>query len=63
MNYRFRVFAMLVAVVGFGFVAASASAQLSITEVSSNNSLGEDWFEITNTSQWLNSCLGWILLG
>ena len=50
MNYRFRVLAMLVAVVGFGFVAASASAQLSITEVSSNNSLGEDWFEITNTS-------------
>ena len=48
MKTFYSLLAAVVAVSGCGFCSGSASAQISITEVSSSNTLGEDWFELTN---------------
>ena len=47
----FIVAATLVMLFGFGFCGAPAFAQLTVTEVSNANILGEDWFELTNTGE------------
>lgn len=48
MKTFYSLMAALIAVSGFGFGQGLATAQVSITEVSSSNSFGEDWFELTN---------------
>jgi hypothetical protein len=44
---------------GFTILANPASAQLLITEVSSDNILGADWFELTNTGDTTVSINNW----
>ena len=46
MKTFYSLLAALIAVSGFGFGQGLATAQVSITEVSSSNSFGEDWFEL-----------------
>ena len=47
----FVVIAAFAALFSFGFCDALVFAQLTVTEVSNANILGEDWFELTNTSE------------
>ena len=49
----------LLAVSALGFCHASATGQVSITEVSSSNILGSDWFELTNTGDTAVSINNW----
>ena len=44
------VITAFVASLSFGFCDNQLFAQLAVTEVSSANNLGEDWYELTNTS-------------
>lgn len=48
MKNVYAMLAALLAVSALGFLTAPAIAQVSITEVSSDNFFGEDWFELTN---------------
>ena len=48
MKTFYSLLAALIAVSGFGFGQGLATADVTITEVSSSNSFGEDWFELTN---------------
>ena len=41
----------IAALLSFGFCDTSVFAQITITEVSNSNNLGEDWFELTNTGE------------
>ena len=43
-------FLVVAALFSFGFGDSPVFAQLTITEVSNANNLGEDWYELTNTS-------------
>lgn len=48
MKLIYSLLIALISVSGLGFGQSVASAQVSITEVSSDNFFGEDWFELTN---------------
>lgn len=48
MKNVYTILAALSVVSALGFCPAPATAQVSITEVSSDNFFGEDWFELTN---------------
>ena len=45
----FVVIAAFAALFSFGFCDAPVFAQLTVTEVSNANILGEDWFELTRS--------------
>ena len=50
-KFFFLAIAAFAALFSFGFCDTPVFAQLTITEVSNANTLGEDWYELTNTSE------------